>query len=1136
MYPNSVQAGFNVKALAVSNKTIRRKRLLRWSVICLLAVLTLSIFANYLGRLPRERHARQFPFWEKVKLGGNRVLSTAFLTLGATRSDPRQSPLPVAEIYIKGKRLDKLTANLPASGGELQKADFKIAGRSYSSRVRFRGDSINHWAFPQKSWRVNLSKGKTFDGVRSFNLNVPRVRTQISNWLGYTLATRMSGLLVPRAENYHFRLNRNFDGVRLFLEQPNQEFLQARNLEAGKIFVGDINSEQIYGGVKRKRLYQDVTAWEVRSPSVETDRQEMARLISILKTEHNPYARYYKLENIVDIDALLNYMALLELVGSVHVDETHNGKFYFDAVKGKFIPIVWDTVAYFWKGRGLDLGPNTLFRSVLGIPEWREQKDKLLWKAIHGPLSTDNIQALIKKEVARIRADIEAFALKIHASNRGIIHISNREWHAAIEDLLQTVAEQNEFIQAELSRVSAGMRIVKDDTTNRYQLAVQVASRAGIRLDKVRLKVAGLSTGAKVQATRRGLSDILRAIDPNKGSLSGVVRDGVLEFQPGDRLYSRRTFEKGRRVKLLPSNYVYEFDLPAGASISGVEGVESYNAITGGKIDLNVDEKLAINEYRSNTVWWSPRRFAKRDTVELSGKQVLEKDLLLNAYTNLLLKPGTELLLKPDVSIVLRGGELKAVGTSQSPISIRSFDANAPWGVVAVNGGPGATFKHVHMSGGSEDRSDFVRYTAPLSIHNTLATVAESRIVDGYISAKNAEVTLDHVEFSNVYPFYIKALNSSIDESEVKKVGYQPVLSPRVLGVAHGTPRRVEREFKFSVVVPENSGDISLDELAEDIQQALSESLKEPGRWKAVAHTHNDYWVDPAVKDFVFRDVYFDTDNSLNYENQISYRLRNRYKSLKAYKYHVKSPNWTLQWPYRIEFQAKTDRAEVGDGFSTVAESRFEFRKESKPFSAEKLPPATPWDLEEYIPYFQAGHFKGLNTLPAQEIWKYYNARGTYAELAFEPKLVLLTERFRQHLNIKSEWGSGPNPEQAYIISLDKSAVYDAVPYLQNVQNRKLGFKKAKVPPPLGHLTEIEVEFERNVSERLDTGIEQALSNSDREQAKALKTARRAFLKDQRTIMEVIKEYFSKKGIGVYPAQKSKYVQAVEIAREAGLR
>ena len=90
-------------------------------------------------------------------------------------------------------------------------------------------------------------------------------------------------------------------------------------------------------------------------------------------------------------------------------------------MSGKFSPIVWDTVAYYWKNtRSLDLGTNSLFRSVLEIPGLREKKDRFLWNAINGDLSTENVQTLIWDEAAKIQPDVEAFALKLHASDKGV--------------------------------------------------------------------------------------------------------------------------------------------------------------------------------------------------------------------------------------------------------------------------------------------------------------------------------------------------------------------------------------------------------------------------------------------------------------------------------------------------------------------------------------------------------------------------------------------------------------------------------------------------------------------------------------------------------------------------------------------
>ncbi|MCB0321600.1 MAG: CotH kinase family protein, partial [Bdellovibrionales bacterium] len=347
---------------------------------------------DYLANLPRERFAKGYKFLERVWLGTETVARMSALKLAAHHADFKNTKLPVAEIYIRGARYDKLVEALPNTDVSPEKADLQFGGRSFKGKVRFKGDSINHWAYPSRSWRVELKDTKSYRGMRTFNLNVPRVNTQISNWLGYRIAKEFDGLLVPYAENYQFRLNRQFDGIRLLLEQPNQEFLTQRFLPPGKIFVGDISTDQIYGNTPRKYLYSDVTGWEVRAPANDIGNRELSALLNTLQNDANPYEFYESIRSIVDVRALTNYMALLELVGTVHVDETHNGKLYFNPHTGRFSPIVWDTVAYMWGNRqGLDLATNRLFRVVLSNPQLRFMKDQALWKALTGGASTEKL-------------------------------------------------------------------------------------------------------------------------------------------------------------------------------------------------------------------------------------------------------------------------------------------------------------------------------------------------------------------------------------------------------------------------------------------------------------------------------------------------------------------------------------------------------------------------------------------------------------------------------------------------------------------------------------------------------------------------------------------------------------------------
>ena len=720
------EQGYDVHRMARARRARLRGLFYKGALVILGLLFVTAGVVDYLSHLPRERIAKRASYWDKVKLGAEKAVRAAYLSLNAYDEDPKHSQLPIVELYIKGKRLDKLTASLPASGAEYQSARVKLENKEFKADVRFRGDSINHWAFPNRSWRVRLAKGKDYNGMQYFNLNVPRVDNQISNWLGYDIARTLSGGLVPYSDFVHFRLNRLYDGVRLFLEQPNQDFLRKRNLPAGKIFVGDITSEQIYGGQPRKHLYRDTSAWDIRG-LVEGERgDEIAELVRIIREEHDPYEFYYAIDSVFDLDALTKFIATLELVGTVHIDETHNGKYYFNPVTGKFIPIVWDTVAYFWKNRAqLDLASNSLFRVVLANPELREKKDRALWTAINGDLATEKIQQKVINKADEIRLDIYSFPLKLHANDKGIRHVSNEEWNAAVQELLGVIRERNDYIRSELSATAVSQRFLPETDATPGRVAFSVGSRAGYILRALKVKLGSNDAGINVTLRRRGIDDIGRPIKGEYREQVATSKKGQVTFTLNDTLYSKRSFRKNKKVgEVIPATYVYEVVAEGPAQVTKVVRVRGRNSITKEQYAPVEDVELDVPaEHKKNSVWWAPDHFADAKIETLQGNVHLKATKEVDRFTTLRIQPGTQLKMDPGVSLVVRGGTLEMLGSAAQPIRVEARSADNPWGVLALNNGAEATLRHVAIHGGGDATVSHVRYDGSLSVYHSKATL-----------------------------------------------------------------------------------------------------------------------------------------------------------------------------------------------------------------------------------------------------------------------------------------------------------------------------------------------------------------------------------------------------------------------------
>ncbi|MCB0317483.1 MAG: CotH kinase family protein [Bdellovibrionales bacterium] len=1118
--------GYNLDAIRTAHRRVLSKKIFKFAILLFVIAFIGKLLSDYLAALPRERYAKDFAYWERVYNGAAKTISGTFLNLSAPAADPKTTQLKIIDIYIKGSALDELNSHLPETGTKYHKADVKIEDKVYKAQVRYRGDSINHWAFPQKSWRVRFRKGKEYEGMHLINFTVPRVETQFSNWLGYEMGNLIGGVLSPRAELVHFRLNRQFDGVRMMLEQPNQDFLSNRNLPAGRIYIGDISSEQIYGGVPRKPLYRDYSAWEIDVPAEENPSpEEMKSLVDIVKSENNPYEFFYKFRDIVDVNALASYMALLEMVGSVHVDETHNGKYYFSPVSGKFVPIVWDTVAYMWKNqKAIDLGSNSLFRKALAIPEVRELKDTILWNSLHGNLSTKKIQELIKQQSDAARPDIYSFALKIHANDKGIRYVSNPEWENSVEELNQIVAERNTHFISELSKTSAVYNLEQLSDT-KYLFGIEVRSRAGLKLNSVKLNAKGLADGTSVRVVRHGLEDLLRDHIPETSS---IVSGESLEIKLNDPLYSKRSFKKQKSGQIIPAQYVYEIITPKAAKLEVVK-VDAKNSISNIAYEPVKDIALTVRKQHSdNIVWWKPDVFVKKTETILSGNVELKDNLILDKYSSLIINAGANLKLYPGVSIIAKGASVKINGTEAQPVRF-SAATDKSWGVFAVNGSDCVEISNLIIEGAGFARNSFIKYSGGLNIFNSKAKITNCLLNGSYFSFQSSDVSISDSKVVNYYPFAIKSENSVVQKRRVEHQKIKAQLNDDINnGEAFGTPLRLEREYKYTIF--DQQSEQPLNDLAEEIRVALSKSVNLGDSWQSPGLVGSPLYADQSTGDFIFRDIYFDTAEGLAFKNALSYRFRNRYSSYSDYKSHIKDPNLAVFWPTRLEIQAKTGREETGEGFSVVGETRFEFRKESKPFSVENPPPSSPWDENEFLPYMESGEFKGVKLLPARDAYNYLVKKEPQIKtVEFRPEVVLLTERYRQHLNIHTPWGSGPNPDQSYIISVDRSHIFIATDYLDYLNARKQGVKDAVKPKRISCLTEIEVEFERNVSDKLDQAISAAEKQGDKQEVQRLQKVLEAFFADQQTIMKVVQEYFSAKGIAVKPANKSKYEQAYEI-------
>ena len=337
-----------------------------------------------------------------------------------------------------------------------------------------------------------------------------------------------------------------------------------------------------------------------------------------------------------------------------------------------------------------------------------------------------------------------------------------------------------------------------------------------------------------------------------------------------------------------------------------------------------------------------------------------------------------------------------------------------------------------------------------------------------------------------------------------------------------GTPPRAEREFKLTLEVPPDITNLNNDWLRESqssVSNALMEDLAVRG-WAAPELTGNAYEVDAESTQIVMRDFYIDSPDDILLDNAIALRLRYRFDNIDGLDGHEAAPTVRRHFPFRAEVQAKVDREEQGNGFSVSNESRLEFRVEASPFSEGRLPPPAPWPLDDVLPIALSGLFEDSPTTPGALLARALEETGLSGLIDLNVTLVAVSTRTRLHMNMVTEYGSGPNPEQAFILSLDRTDVYDGPRYMEYLEVARLG--NIPRPRPVGTFYEMEIEFERNVSTRLDNVIASGGSDSD-------SRLRDAFIEDQQRIREVVGYVFAAMDIRTSGGSLSKYQRASDL-------
>jgi spore coat protein H len=236
-----------------------------------------------------------------------------------------------------------------------QDAVFRFQGLDYPVKVRLRGASARD--FPKKSWNVQFEGEVRFQGRTSLNLVAEYAdATLLAEKLAYDVLAAMR-VPTPRAKFVRLRINGQYEGVFLDIEQVNKSFLRAHDF-------ADRDATIFRAGWKDTEL--KLRSWKVpyqgdwmqKTNEKEPDLEALDEMLYVINRTPEPELPE-ALARHMDLEGYLRSMVMDVLMSNNYVEDSES-YFIHDRVANRWVYVAWDlnnVDARWW--HEMALGPYT---------------------------------------------------------------------------------------------------------------------------------------------------------------------------------------------------------------------------------------------------------------------------------------------------------------------------------------------------------------------------------------------------------------------------------------------------------------------------------------------------------------------------------------------------------------------------------------------------------------------------------------------------------------------------------------------------------------------------------------------------------------------------------------------------------
>lgn len=659
--------------------------------------------------------------------------------------------LASVQLFVKETDLKKLNANLPYSGRKYVKAKlFYPDGKLRNVKIKYRGDYSYHWFGKKKSIRIKTSKKQLYMGMRRINLITPKTTYIFTNYLSYKLAKRI-GLLAPEPRLVEVYINGKYMGVELMVEQLGELFMRKNGRMPGDLYVGEIVGNDGFPGAG-KDVFLNPHFWKKASVNNHNPENEMKALERLLELVFKGSAE--ELLEILNLNAWAKFAAYITIIRSVHYDSTHNWRIYFDPAMGKFEPVVWDPVGWWFRDfvKFISKQPNSMDVISNILLEKLHQNHRFL-SAKHSIVEKFFMEGGKKylmdilDDTEKIEASLE-YDRNLHFESAYIT--SPAKVIESMKDFRGKVGESLNEVEKAYLDTPPEIYFSQDEHTGEIHINLHGFTPVK-RLEIEYGSGADKATKTEIFSVRNGgksVHDLTRVMQKNGSVISLPVT--LIAKRKMDMPYKKVPILL-RNASIKPASYLVR--------VSGMERipVKEIRAFYANSRKLSVPrmDKLPLYDLDGNfdTV---PLEKERKDIV-WSGERLI--DGVVEVEDNLTIMPGSSIRFTPGSSLIITG-RLNAVGTEQAPVTFVPDSADGgPWGavVLAGEGADSSVLEQCNFRGGSGIRHNLIEYSAMLSIHGvdnvriSNCELRENKIVDDMFHAVYSNIIIKDSKFENAF-------------------------------------------------------------------------------------------------------------------------------------------------------------------------------------------------------------------------------------------------------------------------------------------------------------------------------------------------------------------------------------------------